>query len=73
MEKQALTTTEIAGYCRVCLPTVHNWIKDGRLSAYRHPGYGQYRVIVGDFLKFLKKNGRSVPEGLEEATYEHSG
>lgn len=65
-----LTTREIAGYCRVSLPTVHNWIKEGRLSAYRHPGYGQYRVIVGEFLRFLKENDWSVPEGLEEVSLE---
>ena len=60
-----LTTGEIARYCEVTIPQVNRWIKNGELTAFRHPG-GHYRVTREKFREFLEKNGMPVIEGFFE-------
>jgi len=49
-----LTSRDIANYCQVSKSTVLEWIKSGRLKAFRLPS-GHYRVDKKDFREFLEK------------------
>lgn len=59
--KKDLTTGEIARYCQTTYFTVNNWIKTGKLQAYRTPG-GHHRVSQEHFLAFLTAYQLPVPE-----------
>lgn len=64
MVKKALTAGEIAHYCEVTSRTVIQWIKDGKMNAYRTPG-NHSRVKREDFIKFLKKYNMPIAEELK--------
>ncbi len=49
-----LTSRDIAIYCQVSKSTVLEWIKSGRLKAFRLPS-GHYRIDKKDFRAFLEK------------------
>ena len=49
-----LTSRDIASYCQVSKSTVLEWIKSGRLMAFRLPS-GHYRIDKKSFREFLKK------------------
>jgi excisionase family DNA binding protein len=49
-----LTSKDIAAYCQVSKSTVLEWIKSGRLKAFRLPS-GHYRIDRDDFKEFLVK------------------
>jgi excisionase family DNA binding protein len=49
-----LTSRDIASYCQVSKSTVLEWIKSGRLKAFRLPS-GHYRIDKKDFREFLEK------------------
>lgn len=49
-----LTSRDIAAYCQVSKSTVLEWIKSGRLVAFRLPS-GHYRVDRRDFKDFLER------------------
>jgi len=49
-----LTSRDIANYCQVSKSTVLEWIKSGRLKAFRLPS-GHYRIDKKDFRVFLEK------------------
>ena len=49
-----LTSRDIANYCQVSKSTVLEWIKSGRLKAFRLPS-GHYRIDKKDFREFLEK------------------
>ena len=66
MEKNSLTTGEIAQYCGVNFRTVIRWIKRGHLKAYQLPGRGDNRVEVQDFLNFLREHDMPVPEDFQQ-------
>ncbi len=53
-ENVRLTSQDIATYCQVSKSTVLEWIKSGRLKAFRLPG-GHYRIDKDDFRVFLEK------------------
>jgi len=53
-ENVRLTSRDIATYCQVSKSTVLEWIKSGRLKAFRLPG-GHYRIDKKDFKEFLEK------------------
>jgi len=48
-----LTTAEISKELKVCEHTVRNWIKTGKLKAYKANNY--WRVKREDLDKFLKE------------------
>lgn len=50
-DDRPLTTGEIARACHVTVPSVKNWIKQGKLRAYRTPG-GHFRVTAAEFRRF---------------------
>ena len=49
-----LTSRDIAAYCQVSKSTVLEWIKSGRLNAFRLPS-GHYRIDKKDFREFLEE------------------
>ncbi len=59
--KKDLTTGEVARHCQATHFTVNNWIKAGKLRAYRTPG-GHHRVRPDDFLAFLTRYSLPIPD-----------
>lgn len=53
-ENIRLTSRDIAKYCQVSKSTVLQWIKSGRLKAFRLPS-GHYRIDRKEFKEFLDK------------------
>lgn len=53
---KACTTGQAARVCFVTPETILNWIKGGRLKAYRTAG-GQYRIRVEDLRAFMAESG----------------
>lgn len=58
-----LGTLEVARICQVTAVTVGNWIRSGKLKASRVPR-GNYRIIAGELVRFLRGNGMVIPPGL---------
>ncbi len=56
-----LSTTKVATFCHVSHAAVCNWVKSGKLTAYRTPG-GQYRIEPHVLLDFMKRHGMPIPE-----------
>jgi excisionase family DNA binding protein len=52
IENIRLTSRDIAAYCQVSKSTVLEWIKSGRLKAFRLPS-GHYRIDKNAFKDFL--------------------
>jgi excisionase family DNA binding protein len=61
--KSYLSTREVAEICEVTHVTVGNWIRSGKLKAWRVPG-GWYRIRPEDLFTFLAAGEMPVPEGL---------
>jgi excisionase family DNA binding protein len=61
---------EIARYCDVHQRTVSRWIAQGRLKGYKLPGRGNYRVLIPDFVLFLKHQDMPIPDDF--ATYDET-
>ena len=61
---QSLTTGEIAKYCGVTLRTVIRWLETEKLKGFKLPGRGNNRVLVDDFIVFLKQHGMPIPPEL---------
>ena len=59
-----LSTTKVAKYCHVSHAAVCNWVKAGKLKAYRTPG-GQYRIEPSVLLAFMKQHEMPIPEELQ--------
>jgi len=59
-----LSTTKVAKFCHVSHAAVCNWVKAGKLKAYRTPG-GQYRIEPAVLTDFMKQHGMPIPEELE--------
>lgn len=55
-EQRLITTGQAATHCRVSLPALRRWIRDGRLRAFQTPGK-HARIEVGEFRRFLKEYG----------------
>ena len=58
-----LSTTHVAKFCHVSHAAVCNWVKGGKLKAYRTPG-GQYRIEPHQLKEFMKRHGMPIPEEL---------
>lgn len=61
---QSLTTGEIAKFCGVTLRTVIRWLEAGKLKGFKLPGRGNNRVLVDDFINFLKQHSMPIPPEL---------
>ena len=64
-ETTRLTSRDIAEYCQVSKSTVLEWIKSGRLKAFRLPS-GHYRIEKKDFRKFLANWDMPIKDWLFE-------
>ncbi len=62
--KRNLTTGDVAKLCGVNFRTVIRWIQRGHLKAYHLPGRGDNRILVKDFVEFLREHRLPVPEEL---------
>ena len=62
-----LSTTKVASFCHVSHAAVCNWVKAGKLKAYRTPG-GQYRIEPGVLVEFMKHHGMPIPQELTPRT-----
>jgi len=59
MEKQILTSYDVAKNCHVDIKTVANWTADGSLKAYKTKG-GHRRIKKEDLEKFLKVHNMPI-------------
>ncbi len=57
IEKDVLTTGEVAKICNVAPRTVSKWFDSGTLKGYRIPGSKDRRIPLGELLKFMKVHG----------------
>ena len=64
MQRQPLTTGQVAKYCGVNFRTVIRWIERGQLDAFKLPGRGDNRIEVRHFLAFLKEHRMPMPPDL---------
>lgn len=60
-----LSALEVAKVCGVVNQTAINWIKNGRLKAFKTPG-GQFRVYPEDLFEFMKEREMRIPDELLE-------
>ncbi|MGD9790657.1 MAG: response regulator [Phycisphaerales bacterium] len=63
IEKEVLTTGEVAKICNVAPRTVSKWFDSGALKGYRIPGSRDRRIPSGELMKFMKAHGIPL-EGL---------
>jgi len=61
LQKNYLTTTELAKLCGVSRFTIRNWIKQGRIKAVRTIGK-QYRIPVSEAISFLETMHRETTD-----------
>jgi two-component system response regulator VicR len=65
---RTLTTGDIAKYCDVNFRTVIRWIEKGHLKAFKLPGRGNNRVMVSDFIAFMKLHDMPIPPEFHQHT-----
>jgi excisionase family DNA binding protein len=57
IDKDVLTTGEVAKICNVAPRTVSKWFDSGSLKGYRIPGSKDRRIPVPELVKFMKAHG----------------
>lgn len=57
IEKEVLTTGEVAKICNVAPRTVSKWFDSGALKGYRIPGSRDRRIPSSELIKFMKAHG----------------
>ena len=57
LEKDVLTTGEVAKICNVASRTVSKWFDSGQLKGYRIPGSKDRRIPLSNLRKFMKSHG----------------
>ncbi len=57
LDKEVLTTGEVARLCNVAPRTVSKWFDSGALGGYRIPGSKDRRIPMGELMKFMKAHG----------------
>jgi excisionase family DNA binding protein len=57
IEKDVLTTGEVAKICNVAPRTVSKWFDSGSLRGYRIPGSKDRRIPIGELIKFMRAHG----------------
>ncbi len=57
LEKDVLTTGEVAKVCNVAPRTVSKWFDSGQLKGYRIPGSKDRRIPMTSLLQFMKDHG----------------
>ena len=57
IEKDVLTTGEVAKICNVAPRTVSKWFDSGSLKGYRIPGSKDRRIPLAELVKFMRSHG----------------
>ncbi|MCA9280550.1 MAG: response regulator [Phycisphaeraceae bacterium] len=57
LDKDVLTTGEVAKVCNVAPRTVSKWFDSGQLKGYRIPGSKDRRIPVANLMQFMKEHG----------------
>jgi excisionase family DNA binding protein len=57
IEKDVLTTGEVAKICNVAPRTVSKWFDSGSLKGYRIPGSKDRRIPVAELVRFMRAHG----------------
>jgi excisionase family DNA binding protein len=57
IEKDVLTTGEVAKICNVAPRTVSKWFDSGSLRGYRIPGSKDRRIPISELMKFMRAHG----------------
>jgi excisionase family DNA binding protein len=65
LDKDVLTTGDVARLCRVTIRTVIKWYEQGRLEGYKLPGSRDRRFTRDAVERFVRENG--MPDVLIEA------
>lgn len=60
---RVLTSHEAASLLQVNRSSVNNWVREGRLPAFRTPG-GHRRVRISDLINFAATHGMPLPETM---------
>ncbi|MFA5087496.1 MAG: response regulator [Candidatus Omnitrophota bacterium] len=68
MNKNVLSTYQVAKMCQVHHTTVINWVKEGMLKAYATPG-GHRRIERDDLTAFLRKYNMPLPAEMKKKIY----
>lgn len=66
--KDTLTTTEAAKLLGFHVNTLKNWVRDGKMPAFKTLG-GHYRIRIKDLVKVLRENDIPVPTQLQMSRY----
>jgi len=64
MSERAFTTRQVGRFCGVDLTTVINWVKSGKLSAYKTMG-GHRRITASALKEFMERFNIPLPKELE--------
>lgn len=64
LDKEVLTTGEVAKLCNVAPRTVSKWFDSGSLKGYRIPGSRDRRIPAAELIKFMKAHGIPL-EGVQ--------
>jgi excisionase family DNA binding protein len=64
-DEKVFTPVEVARLINVHVKSVANWIRQGRIQAYRTPG-GHHRITRTAVLRFLNEQEMPIPEALCE-------
>ena len=64
MQKEVLTTGEVARICCVAPRTVSKWFDTGQLKGYRIPGSKDRRIPRDQLLRFMRAHGMPL-KGME--------
>jgi excisionase family DNA binding protein len=57
LDRDVLTTGEVAKLCNVAPRTVSKWFDSGQLKGYRIPGSKDRRIPVSELMRFMKAHG----------------
>ena len=66
--KDTLTTTEAAKLLGFHVNTLKNWVRDGKMPAFKTLG-GHYRIRIKDLIRVLRENDIPVPSQLQMSKY----
>jgi len=61
-----LTSHQVSELLQVNPSSVNNWVKNGKLSAFRTPG-GHRRIRAADLAEFLTAHDMPIPRGMDFA------
>lgn len=57
LDRDVLTTGEVAKLCNVAPRTVSKWFDSGQLKGYRIPGSKDRRIPMAELVRFMKAHG----------------